>query len=109
MGKLNFFFGTLPFNPWAILTTWLHVGALKKYKKNEFTTHFERLLHDNYEKVKIIILIFYKCNKHAVLYKCNYNSLVKSFVHHSQIYMQCEILFFYIKYSRIFKNSLKIV
>jgi hypothetical protein len=26
MGKTNFFFSTLPFSPWAILATWLHVG-----------------------------------------------------------------------------------
>jgi hypothetical protein len=24
MGKTNFFLSTLPFNPWAILVTWLH-------------------------------------------------------------------------------------
>jgi hypothetical protein len=28
MGKINFFFGTLPFSPWEILATWLHIGAL---------------------------------------------------------------------------------
>jgi hypothetical protein len=27
MGKTNFFLGTLPFSLWAILATWLHVGA----------------------------------------------------------------------------------
>jgi hypothetical protein len=25
--KQTFFFCTMPFNPWAILATWLHVGA----------------------------------------------------------------------------------
>jgi hypothetical protein len=30
MGKTNFCFSTLPFSPWAILATWLHVGAPKK-------------------------------------------------------------------------------
>ena len=30
IGKTKFFFGTLPFNPWAVLATWLHVGALQK-------------------------------------------------------------------------------
>ena len=36
MGKKNFFFGPLPFNPLAILATWLHVGAPQKIigKKN---------------------------------------------------------------------------
>jgi hypothetical protein len=34
MDKTNFFLSTLPCNPWAILATWLHVGALRKYKKN---------------------------------------------------------------------------
>jgi hypothetical protein len=27
MGKTNFFLRILPFNPWAISATWLHVGA----------------------------------------------------------------------------------
>jgi hypothetical protein len=27
MGKTNFFHSTLPFNPWAVLATWLHVRA----------------------------------------------------------------------------------
>jgi hypothetical protein len=30
MDKTNFFFSTLPFSPWAILATWLHVGAPQK-------------------------------------------------------------------------------
>ena len=30
MDKTNFFFGILSFNPWAILATWLHKGALQK-------------------------------------------------------------------------------
>jgi hypothetical protein len=27
MGKTNYFLRTLPFSPWAISATWLHVGA----------------------------------------------------------------------------------
>jgi hypothetical protein len=27
MGKTNYFLKTLPFSPWAVLATWLHVGA----------------------------------------------------------------------------------
>jgi hypothetical protein len=27
IGKTNFFHSTLLFSPWAILATWLHVGA----------------------------------------------------------------------------------
>jgi hypothetical protein len=27
IGKTSYFFGTLPFSPWAPLTTWLHLGA----------------------------------------------------------------------------------
>jgi hypothetical protein len=30
MGKTNFFLITLPFNPWVVLATWLHVGAPQK-------------------------------------------------------------------------------
>jgi hypothetical protein len=26
-GKTNFFLNTLPFNPWAVSATWLHVEA----------------------------------------------------------------------------------
>jgi hypothetical protein len=30
MDKTNLSFGTLPFSPWAILATWLHLEALQK-------------------------------------------------------------------------------
>jgi hypothetical protein len=30
MDKTNFFLITLPFSPWAILATWLHIGAPHK-------------------------------------------------------------------------------
>jgi hypothetical protein len=30
MGKRNFFLSTLPFNPWTVSATWLHVGAPQK-------------------------------------------------------------------------------
>jgi hypothetical protein len=30
MGKTNFFHSTLSFSPWAVLSTWLHVGAPQK-------------------------------------------------------------------------------
>jgi hypothetical protein len=33
MGKTNFFFSTLPFRPWAVLATWLHVGAPHKIQE----------------------------------------------------------------------------
>jgi hypothetical protein len=33
MDETNFFFGTLPFSPWAVLATWLHVGALHKIQE----------------------------------------------------------------------------
>jgi hypothetical protein len=33
MGKKNFFFSTLPFSPWAVLATWLHVGAPQKIQE----------------------------------------------------------------------------
>jgi hypothetical protein len=42
MGKTNFFFGTLPFNPWAILAMWLHIGSPHKIQENELTTKFEQ-------------------------------------------------------------------
>ena len=30
MGRTNFFSNIVPFNPWAIFSTWLHVGASQK-------------------------------------------------------------------------------
>jgi hypothetical protein len=30
MGKSIYIFGTLPFSPWAVLATWLHLDALQK-------------------------------------------------------------------------------
>jgi hypothetical protein len=33
MGKTNFFLNTLSFSPWAVLATWLHVGALQKVQE----------------------------------------------------------------------------
>jgi hypothetical protein len=42
IGKTNFFLSTLPFSPWAILATWLHIGALHKIEENELSTHFEQ-------------------------------------------------------------------
>jgi hypothetical protein len=32
-GKTNLFFGTVPFNPWVILATWLHAYKLLKIHK----------------------------------------------------------------------------
>jgi hypothetical protein len=29
MGKTNYFLRTLPFSPWAVSATWLHVGSLE--------------------------------------------------------------------------------
>jgi hypothetical protein len=34
MGKTNFFLSTPPFSPWAVLATWLHVGAPHKIQEN---------------------------------------------------------------------------
>ena len=33
MGKTNYFLSTLPFSPWAVSATWLHVGAPQKIKE----------------------------------------------------------------------------
>jgi hypothetical protein len=57
----------LPFNPWAILAMSSHIGAPKKYEKNEITIHFEQkftmgsyevefgFIWMPYEKVKIFL------------------------------------------------------
>jgi hypothetical protein len=34
MGKTNLFLGALPLSPWAVLATWLHLGAPQKLQKN---------------------------------------------------------------------------
>jgi hypothetical protein len=31
--KTNFFLSTVPFSPWAVLATWLHVGAPQKIQE----------------------------------------------------------------------------
>jgi hypothetical protein len=33
MGKTNFFLSTLPFSPWVVLATWLHVEAPQKIQE----------------------------------------------------------------------------
>jgi hypothetical protein len=33
MVKTNFFLSTLPFSTWAVLATWLHVGAPQKIQE----------------------------------------------------------------------------
>jgi hypothetical protein len=33
MNKTNFFLSTLPFNPWVVSATWLHVGAPQKIQE----------------------------------------------------------------------------
>jgi hypothetical protein len=33
MGKKKLFLNTLPFSPWEILATWLHVGAPQKIQE----------------------------------------------------------------------------
>jgi hypothetical protein len=33
MDKLNFFFSTMPFSLWAVLATWLHIGAPQKIQE----------------------------------------------------------------------------
>jgi hypothetical protein len=33
MGKTKYFLSTLPFSPWAVLATWLHVGAPQKIQE----------------------------------------------------------------------------
>jgi hypothetical protein len=43
MRKTNFFFGTLPFNPKAVLATWLYIGAPQKTKK----TNLQSILNKN--------------------------------------------------------------
>jgi hypothetical protein len=53
MGKTNFFLSTLPFNPWAVLATWLHVGAPHNILNNELKTHFKQNFTTSSYGVKI--------------------------------------------------------
>jgi phosphotransferase system IIA component len=34
MGKTNYLLRTLPFSPWAVSATWLHVGTPQKIQEN---------------------------------------------------------------------------
>jgi hypothetical protein len=53
MGKTNFFLSTLPFNPWAVLATWLHIGApqktQEKWTQNLFWTKIRHGPHTESE------------------------------------------------------------
>jgi hypothetical protein len=40
IGNTNFFLSTLPFNPWAVLATWL---ILRKYRKMSFIPVFNKI------------------------------------------------------------------
>jgi hypothetical protein len=42
MDKTNFFCSTMLFSPWAVLATWLLVGAPQKTHENEFKTCIEQ-------------------------------------------------------------------
>jgi hypothetical protein len=33
MAKTTFFLSTLPFSPWVVSATWMHVGASKKIQE----------------------------------------------------------------------------
>jgi hypothetical protein len=41
-GEISFFFSTLPFSPWVVSATWMHVRTPQKIQKNELKTHFEQ-------------------------------------------------------------------
>jgi hypothetical protein len=42
MGKTNYFWSTLPFSPWAVSATWLHVGAPQKIRHGLIRVGIER-------------------------------------------------------------------
>jgi hypothetical protein len=42
MGNTTSVFGTMSFNLWAILTTWVHIGVPQKIQVKCITTHFEQ-------------------------------------------------------------------
>jgi hypothetical protein len=59
MDKRIFFFGTLPFSPYAVLATWLHLEAPQKiqekctyYKENEIIHNF-CIRTQNYTRLKL--------------------------------------------------------
>jgi hypothetical protein len=58
MSKTNFFFSTLSFSPWAILATWMYVGAPQNIheKKEEFKTRLNKNSPHAYAKSKFDIL-----------------------------------------------------
>jgi hypothetical protein len=41
MDIVNVFLSTLPFSPWVVLATWLHVGVPQRIL-NELNTHFQQ-------------------------------------------------------------------
>jgi hypothetical protein len=44
MYKASFFFGTMSFNSWALLVTWLHIGAPQKIHE---TMDLQPILNNN--------------------------------------------------------------
>jgi hypothetical protein len=56
MGKTNFFLSTLPFSPWAISTTWLHVGAPQKIGKMNLRSILNKISPLAYKESEFDIL-----------------------------------------------------
>jgi hypothetical protein len=57
MGKTNFFLSTLPFSLWAVLATWLHVGALQKnIEKMNLLPVLNKTLPRAYTESKLVVL-----------------------------------------------------
>jgi hypothetical protein len=50
MGITNLFFDILPYSPWAMLATWLH---LVEYKKIRFITHCKQTVTKDIYKIGI--------------------------------------------------------
>jgi hypothetical protein len=78
MGKTNFFFDTLAFNPWAVLAMQLQIGAPKQYKINELITFFEQKFITGSYRVVIWSAWYFRkaCETHSsLIQKKNWNKI----------------------------------
>jgi hypothetical protein len=55
-GKSNFFLSTLYFSPWAVLATWLHVGAPQKIKDNKLNTFLNKTSPHTHIELELEVL-----------------------------------------------------
>jgi hypothetical protein len=58
-GQTNYFLSTLPFSPWAVLATWVHVGAPQKIQEKRAQYPFStKIYHGLIRSWNLTCLVF---------------------------------------------------